>query len=84
MRKTKTTTKKPTFTNTKSQCFFTQTSTKPNYKDVLVLRRFVNDRSKILPQKYTLLTSKNQRLLEREIKKSRFMGLLPYTDKHAI
>jgi small subunit ribosomal protein S18 len=67
-----------------SNCYFTQTGTKPNYKDVLVLRRFISDRDKVLPQKITGLTSKNQRLLTNEIKKARYMGLLPYTDKHAI
>jgi small subunit ribosomal protein S18 len=71
--------------NTKNtSCYFTQTGTTPNYKDVLVLRRFISDRGKVLPQKGTGLTAKNQRLLAREIKKARFMGLLPYTEKHAI
>jgi small subunit ribosomal protein S18 len=65
-------------------CYFTQTGTKPDYKDVLVLRRFINDRGKVLPQKYTNLTSKNQRALSQEVKKARFMGLLAYTDRHMI
>jgi small subunit ribosomal protein S18 len=65
-------------------CYFTETGTKPDYKEVLVLRRFINERGKILPQKYSGLTSKNQRLLALEIKKARYMGLLPYTDRHAL
>jgi small subunit ribosomal protein S18 len=65
-------------------CYFTETDTKPDYKEVLVLRRFINERGKILPQKYTGLTAKNQRLLSVEIKKARYMGLLPYTDRHAL
>jgi small subunit ribosomal protein S18 len=65
-------------------CYFTETGTTPDYKDVLVLRRFINERGKILPQKYTGLTAKNQRLLAVEIKKARYMGLLPYTDRHAL
>ncbi|MFC1700510.1 30S ribosomal protein S18 [Patescibacteria group bacterium] len=65
-------------------CYFTKTDTKPNYKEVLVLRRFINDRGKILPKKYTGLTAKNQRLLAKEIKKARYMGLLHYTDRHTI
>gem|GEM_PF-741730 len=67
-----------------TSCHFTQTGTTPDYKDVLVLRRFINDRGKVLPQKYTCLTSKNQRHLSQEVKKARFMGLLPYTDRHMI
>ena len=67
-----------------SSCYFTQTNTTPDYKEVLTLKRFVSDRGKILPQKYTGLTSKNQRLLAAEIKKARYMALMPYTDRHAI
>lgn len=66
------------------ECYFTQTGTKPDYKDVLTLKRFTSDRGKIIPQKYSGLTAKNQRLLAAEIKKARYMGLLPYTDRHAI
>jgi len=65
-------------------CYFTETGTKPDYKEVLVLRRFINERGKILPQKYSGLTAKNQRLLAKEIKKARYMGLLAYTDRHAL
>ena len=65
-------------------CYFTETKTKPDYKEVLVLRRFINERGKIVPQKYNGLTTKNQRLLAVEIKKARYMGLLPYTDRHMI
>ena len=65
-------------------CYFTETGTAPDYKEVLVLRRFINERGKIIPQKYSGLTAKNQRLLAVEVKKARYMGLLPYTDRHAL
>ena len=65
-------------------CYFTQTGTTPDYKDVLTLKRFTSDRGKIIPQKYSGVSAKNQRLLSVEIKKARYMALLPYTDKHAI
>lgn len=64
-------------------CYFTQTGTKPDYKDVLVLRKFLSDRFKLLPQKVTGLTAKNQRILTKEVKKARFMALVPYTDQHS-
>jgi len=67
-----------------STCYFTQTGSNPDFKEVLTLKRFTSDRGKILPQKYTGLTSKNQRLLAVEIKKARYMALMPYTDRHAI
>jgi small subunit ribosomal protein S18 len=68
----------------KGNCYFEESKTTPNYKDVLILRRFISDRGKLTPREYTNVTSKNQRLLAREVKKARFMALLPYTDKHAI
>jgi len=63
--------------------FFETNKVKPNYKDVLILRRFLSDKFKILPVSKTGLSAKNQRLLAGEIKKARFMGLLPYTDLHS-
>jgi len=65
-------------------CYFTQTGTEPNYKEVLTLKRFTSDRGKVIPQKYTGVNAKNQRKLSREIKKARFMALLPYTERHSI
>ena len=65
-------------------CYFTQTNSTPDYKDVLVLKRFVTDRGKMLSKNYTALTAKNQRLLSQAIKKARYMALLPYTDRHAL
>ncbi len=65
-------------------CYYTQTGTKPDYKEVLILRRFISERGKVLPQKVTGLTSKHQRSLSREIKKARFMALLPYVEQHAL
>ena len=65
-------------------CYFTQTHSKPDYKDVLVLKRFISDRGKILHKNYSALTAKNQRLLSKAIKRARYMALLPYTDRHAL
>ena len=64
--------------------YFEETGTVPNYKDVLILRRYISERGKILPQKITGLTSKSQRALSEEIKKARLMALLPYTERHAL
>ena len=55
-----------------------------DYKKSDILEKFLTERGKILPQKYSGLTAKNQRLLALEIKKARYMGLLPYTDRHAL
>jgi small subunit ribosomal protein S18 len=83
-KQTSTNRKRRMVSNKPSGDYFSQTKTKPDYKEVLVLRRFISDRGKILPQKYTGLTAKNQRMLSIEVKKARYMGLLQYTDRHAI
>ncbi len=79
--KPKTTTRTTTVTVKKDH--FATTKTIPNYKDVLVLRRFLTDKFKVQPVSRTGLSAKNQRGLTREIKKARYMGLLPYTDLHS-
>jgi len=56
----------------------------PNYKDALSLKRFITDRGKLVPAKRSGATAKMQRAISREVKRARFMALLPYTDRHAI
>lgn len=68
----------------KKDCYFTSSNTTPNYKDVLVLKRFLSERGKILPSSVSGISSKFQRKLSAEVKKARHMALLPYTDRHAL
>lgn len=68
----------------KKDCYFTSTNTTPNYKDVLVLKRFLSERGKVLPSSVSGISAKFQRKLSSEIKKARHMALLPYTDRHAL
>jgi small subunit ribosomal protein S18 len=49
-----------------------------DYKDVENLKRFLNPNGRILGRKRTGLTAKNQRMLAEAVKRSRFMGLLPF------
>ncbi len=65
-------------------CYYTQTKSTPDYKEVLVLKKFLTERGKILHKSFTGLTAKNQRLVSAAVKKARFMALLPYTDRHAL
>jgi small subunit ribosomal protein S18 len=59
-------------------------TTAPNYKEPLSLKRFVTDRGKLVPAKRTGVSAKVQRVISREVKRARFMALLPYTDRHAL
>ncbi|MCX6757888.1 MAG: 30S ribosomal protein S18 [Candidatus Nomurabacteria bacterium] len=49
-----------------------------DYKDIEILKKFINPNGKIMNHKRTGVTSKNQRSLEEAIKRARFMGLLPF------
>ena len=68
----------------KKDCHFTTTKTTPDYKDVLILKRFLSERGKILSSSISGISAKFQRKLSTEIKKARYMALLPYTDRHAL
>ena len=50
-----------------------------DYKDVNRLRRFINERGKILPCRMTGNCAKHQRQLSEAIKRARAIALLPYT-----
>jgi len=52
-----------------------------DYKDVDLLRQFINPHGRIMGRKRTGLTAKQQRVVESAIKRARFMGLLPYVQK---
>ena len=49
-----------------------------DYKDVLKLRKFVSERSKILPRRITGTCAKHQRELTIAIKRARHIALIPY------
>ena len=50
-----------------------------DYKDINRLRRFVNERGKILPRRMSGNCAKHQRQLSEAIKRARAIALLPYT-----
>ena len=64
--------------------YFEENDTSPDYKDILILRRFITPRGKILRGDLTGLNAQNQKMLSKAIKKARYMALLPYTDRHRI
>ena len=52
-----------------------------DYKDVPRLRKFISDRSKILPRRVTGTCAAHQRELTTAIKRARHVALLPYTSE---
>ena len=49
-----------------------------DYKNVVLLRKFISAEGKILPRRITGVTAKQQRQLARAIKNGRMIGLLPF------
>ncbi|ACZ01912.1 MULTISPECIES: 30S ribosomal protein S18 [Streptobacillus] len=50
-----------------------------DYKNVDLLKNFMNDKGKISPSRVTGLDAKIQRKIAKAIKRSRQIALLPYT-----
>ena len=49
-----------------------------DYKDVELLKRFINEQGKILPRRITGVSGKFQRQLTRAVKRARHLALLPF------
>jgi len=50
-----------------------------DYKDVNRLRRFVNERGKIMPRRMSGNCAKHQRQLSEAIKRARAIALMPFS-----
>ena len=53
-----------------------------DYKEIDILKDFVNENGKIIPARITGTKARYQRQLGTAIKRARFLALLPYTDLH--
>ena len=63
----------------KKQCYFAQNNIKHiDYKDIEILKKFLNPYGRIVARKRSGVSAKNQRKLSLAVKYARFMGLLPY------
>lgn len=64
---------------TKKKCRFCSNSElNIDYKDYEILKKLIAESGKILSRRFTGSCAKHQRQIAREIKKARFMALLPY------
>jgi len=67
----------------KKFCRFTVEKVKQiDYKDIDVLKDFINENGRIIPARITGTKAHYQRQLGVAIKRARFLALLPYTDLH--
>jgi small subunit ribosomal protein S18 len=64
-------------------CRFTAEKIKEvDYKDIAILKDFINENGKIIPARITGTKAKYQRQLGVAIKRARFLALIHYTDLH--
>ncbi|MCI8330817.1 MAG: 30S ribosomal protein S18 [Bacilli bacterium] len=49
-----------------------------DYKDVPIISKYINERGRILPKRMTGACSKHQRYIAMQVKRARFMGLIPF------
>jgi small subunit ribosomal protein S18 len=64
-------------------CRFTADKIKQvDYKDIAILKDFINENGKIIPARITGTKAKYQRQLGVAINRARFLALIHYTDLH--
>jgi small subunit ribosomal protein S18 len=49
-----------------------------DYKDVAIISKYINEKGKILPRRMTGTCAKHQRIIAEQIKRARYMAILPY------
>ena len=49
-----------------------------DYKDVMIINKYISEKGKILPRRMTGACAKHQRHIAKQIKYARFMALIPY------
>lgn len=68
------------FNNRKKKKVCLMCTGKPvNYKEPETLRRYINEKGKIVPRRITGNCAFHQRCISTEIKRARAIALLPYT-----
>ena len=68
-----------TFQTRRKYCFFKENNiNEVDYKDVRLLKKFVNDHGKIMPRRVTGPSAKMHRRVVSAIKRARTIGLMPF------
>jgi small subunit ribosomal protein S18 len=73
---------RPLFKRRKFCRFTAEKIAEVDYKDLDILKDFINENGKIIPARITGTKAHYQRQLSAAVKRARFLALLPYTDLH--
>ncbi len=72
----------PTTQKTQKECYFKSNNIKDiDYKDVDLLKKFINSYGQILPRRRTGTSAKFQRKLAEAVKRARIMALLHFPNQ---
>ncbi|ABD45677.1 ribosomal protein S18 [Neorickettsia sennetsu str. Miyayama] len=53
-----------------------------DYKNVALIKRFMTPVGRVLSRRATGLSAKKQRKMAKEVRKMKFLALVPYCDRH--
>ena len=71
------------FFRRRKYCRFTAEGIKEiDYKDLDTLKANISETGKIVPSRITGASASQQRQLAQEVKRARYLALLPFTDQH--
>ena len=70
--------RRPFIKRRKSCPFSGERANEIDYKNIRLLGRYLTEKGKIMPRRITNVSMKAQRKLAREIKRARFLALVPY------
>jgi len=62
-------------------CPFCRQKQSPDFKEIGVLKNYLSERAKIVGKDRTGLCTKHQSALTREIKRARYLALLPFISR---
>ena len=71
------------FEERKKFCPFSQKNSPTiDYKDIVLLSRYISEKGKMTPSRITNVSNKKQKELSKAVKRARFLGLMSYTQKN--
>lgn len=62
-------------------CFYCTQKTNPDYKDTVILRKFITERGKIVPRLKSGVCASHQRELATAIKRARQLAMLQFAPR---
>ena len=71
-------------TRFKKDCAFCKNKLEIDYKNIELLSRYLSARGKILSRRISNTCAKHQRKVARDIKRARFLNLMPYVGRPSV